>query len=74
VAKLSYRFQIKNRHLTPELTRRESTASCDKLTMKGTLIPVGLNELLGRPHDMGIQCAIWLCSSSLDSIQLSLNA
>jgi hypothetical protein len=32
--------------LTPELTGRESTASCDKLTMRGALIPLWLNELL----------------------------
>jgi hypothetical protein len=35
--------------LTPELTRRESTASCGKLTIKGWLIPLASNELLDRP-------------------------
>jgi hypothetical protein len=29
----------------PDLTRRETTASCDTFSMKGKLIPVELNEL-----------------------------
>jgi hypothetical protein len=33
--------------ISPEFTCRESTASCDKLSMKGKLIPLRLNELLG---------------------------
>ncbi len=40
--------------LTPELTRRESTASCGKFTMRGKLIPVGSNELFGGPCDVTI--------------------
>ncbi len=41
--------------LTPELTGRETTASCDKLTMGGTLNPVGCNRLLDRPRDSNIR-------------------
>jgi hypothetical protein len=49
---------------TPELTRREEAASCGKFSMKDLLIPVGLNELLGRACDVSIQPAIWLCSAA----------
>ena len=31
---------------TPELTRRETPASCDRFSTKDKLMPVGLNELL----------------------------
>jgi hypothetical protein len=55
-------------NLTPELTRRETTASCDKLTMKAALYPVGFNELLGRTCDLMIQAAI-RCSALLLYIQ-----
>jgi hypothetical protein len=34
--------------ITPGLTRRETTASCDKFSMKDKLIPVGSNRLLDR--------------------------
>jgi hypothetical protein len=46
--------------LTPELTGRETTASCDKLTITGKLIPLRLNELLCRPTLKRAACILLL--------------
>jgi hypothetical protein len=56
-----FKFSLAAQRLTLELTRRETTTSCGKLTMKDKLIPVGLNELLGRPCDVSIQCMHRFC-------------
>jgi hypothetical protein len=55
---------------TPELTRREESASCGKFSMTDKLIPLRLNELLGRTIDVMIQLSIplsWLRSVTLNA-------
>ena len=41
-------YEMNESHLTPELTGREASASCDKFSMRSKLIPLRLNELLCR--------------------------
>ena len=38
----------RGRRLTPELTRRETSASCGKFSMRAALFPVGFNEQIDR--------------------------
>ncbi len=41
--------KLLNRNLTLRFSGRETTASCGKLSMRGTLIPVRCKRLLGSP-------------------------
>jgi hypothetical protein len=47
---------------TPRFTRRETSASCGKFSMKDKLIPVGCNRLLGSAINVSIQLSISHCS------------
>jgi hypothetical protein len=42
----------------------EDNCRTDKFTMRGKLIPVGFNELLGSSSDVSIHRAIWLYFAS----------
>jgi hypothetical protein len=50
------------------ITRRTLTASCDKLTMRDKLHPVGCIGMLGSPYDMMIQAAHLLYSLRHDQL------
>jgi hypothetical protein len=50
--------------LTPELTGRETTASCDKFSIRGKLLPLRSNELLDRPLILSFNSASAFLSSS----------
>ena len=52
--------------LTPELTGREVSASCDKFSIRGKLIPLAFNELLDAGLFVTLNLEIWILDDPKD--------